>query len=211
MATSELPPERIARPCPLEFNCWQMGLQADGHCRNLRYCVTWADRLHSTSEPEHELDKQDKRWSCRTCGYIWKSRPQSLCPQMQQYGPHRPYPGVVATRSELQQMGLLPTRLPVGVAWNRLGKRFYELYDLKAVRPALNSKVRICRVCRLWKGQSQRVERSWKGKPDGIGYLEKFYTYEEAQKLVAKLQSRPQKLAEETWSVERVPGLPEEF
>lgn len=162
----------------------------------------------------HQLRKQDRSWHCQVCGYNWKTKSQNLCPRAQQYGPNRPYPGVAATRTELQKMGLMATRLPVGVAYSRAGKAFYDLYDLKAVIPRITApKLRIFRICRLWKGKLVGVERTWKGMPEGVGWLEGFYfyTYEQAQQTIAKLRSRPLTPLEETWEWRHVPGLPDEI
>ena len=172
------------RPCPMNFNCSEMGLDS-GRCRNLTACITWADGFASR-QTDHQLSKQERSWHCQTCGYNWKSKPQSICPRAPQYGPNRPYPGVAATKTELNQMGLMPTRLPVGVAWSRAGTGFYDLYDLKAFVPLFKAKLRIFRICRLWKGSLVGIERTWKSKPEGAGWLEGFYTYEEAQQTLAQ-------------------------
>lgn len=175
----------------MNFNCSQMGLESNGTCRNLSACITWADSFASRQR-YHQLYKQHGRWHCSVCSYNWRSKPQSLCPRVLQYGPNRPYPGVAATKSELQKMGLMATRLPVGVAYSRAGKAFYDLYDLKAVMPRITApKLRIFRVYRLWQGKIVGVERTWKGKPEGAGWLECFYTFEEAQQELTKLRSRP--------------------
>lgn len=196
------------RPCPMNFNCSEMGLES-GRCRNLSACITWADSFASR-QIDHQLYKQELRWHCQTCGYIWRSKPQSLCPRAQQYGPNRPYPGVAATRTELQKMGLMATRLPVGVAYSRAGKAFYDLYDLKAVIPRITApKLRIFRICRLWQGKLVGVDQTWKGKPEGVGWLEGFYTYEEAQQELARLRARTLTPPEETWELRHVPGLPD--
>lgn len=206
------------RPCPMNFNCEEMGLES-GRCRNLSACITWSDSFASR-QIDHHLYKQDGLWHCSVCGYIWRSKPQSICPRAPQYGPNRPYPGVAATKTELQKMGLMATRLPVGVAYSRAGKKFYDLYDLKAVRPLpISPKLRIFRVCRLWQGKLVGVDRTWKGFPEGAGWLEGFYTYEEAQQELTKLreaklsrrESRPLTPPEETWELQHIPGLPDEI
>ena len=111
------------QPCPLKLNCSEMGQESNGRCRNISACIDFADRLASGTE-DHQLNKQDGRWYCTQCGYNWRSKPQGICPRAQQYGPNRPYPGVAATKSELQKMGLVATRLRVGVAWSMAGKKF---------------------------------------------------------------------------------------
>lgn len=207
-----IPPERQRRPCPLDLNCLQMGATSSGPCINLGNCIVWSDRLASRRQTNHQLRKQDRSWHCETCGYIWRSKPQSECPHRKQYGPNRPYPGVVATRSELQKMGLIATRLSVGVAWSMAGKEFYDLYDLKAVKPRIFApKLRIFRVYRLWKGELVGVERTWKGKPEGAGLLEYFYTYEEAQQTLAQLRSHPCQNLSYKYEWQHVPGLPDEI
>ena len=137
------------QPCPLKLNCSEMGQESNGRCRNISACIGFADRLASGTE-DHQLNKQDGRWYCTQCGYNWRSKPQSVCPRAQQYGPNRPYPGVAATKSELRKMGLTATRLRVGVAYSRAGKAFYDLYDLKLVMPRMTApKLRIFRIYRL--------------------------------------------------------------
>lgn len=196
--------------CPLNLSCSAMGLQSNGRCVNLRDCITWADYLASR-QTDHQLCKQDRRWHCTGCGYIWRAKPQGACPRAQQYGPNRPYPGVAATKSELCKMGLEAIRLPAGVAWSMSGKRFYDLYDLKAVAPLCKAKLRIFRVLRLWKGELAGVERTWKGMPEGVGWLASFYTFESAQQELIQLRSRPCSPPEETWELRHVPGLPDQI
>lgn len=67
-------------------------------------------------------------------------------------------------------------------------------------RPRITApKPRVFRICRLWQGKLVSVGRTWKGKPEGVGWLEDFYTYEEAHQVLTKLreakrtrwQSRP--------------------
>lgn len=199
------------RPCPLNLNCSEMGLLSSGLCANRIPCIE-ADRL-ALRQTDHQLRKQDGRWYCVSCGYIWRSKPQSLCPHAPQYGPNRPYPGVVATRSELNKMGLIATRLPVGVAWNMAQKKFYDLYDLKAVKPNVAASLRIFRIYRLWKGEIVGVQRVWKGKPEGAGLLELFYTFEEARQELAQLRKYPCHYLNPSYEYkwQHVPGLPHDI
>ena len=55
------------------------------------------------------------------------------------------------------------------------------------------------------------MERAWKGMPEGPGWLESFYTFEEALAELALLRSRPSSPAEETWELQHIPGLPDEI
>lgn len=169
-----------------------------------------ASRLVSR-QTDHQLEKQDRCWHCIECGYSWKSKPQSLCPHVPLYGSNRPYPGVVATRSDLQKMGLVATQLPVGVAWNTLKKEFYDLYDLKLVKPNSKAKLRIFRIHRFWKGKMIGVDRTWKGWTEGEGLLKLFYTKNEAQQEVASLQAQSYQNPPYECEIEPVPGLPDEI
>lgn len=198
-------------PCPIQLNCSQMGLQSNGLCVNLTACITQADSLGSRHS-DHQLEKIVRRWLCTECGYSWKSKPQSLCPHAPLYGPNRPYPGVAATRSDLQKMGLVATQLPVGVAWNMAGKEFYDLYDITLVKPnKAADMLRIFRIHRFWRGKMLGIQRTWKGWAEGEGLLKLFYTWDEAQQEIASLRSRPYQNPPYEYEIQPIPGLPDEI
>lgn len=103
---------------------------------------------------DHELEKlPDGGWTCSTCRWEWKSKPQTLCPGVPRYD-WGDVPDHLKTQTQLGKMGLKPAKeqQPEACVYSQSKTDYYWLYDIVQAIP--KRKATLAQLAALEKGRS---------------------------------------------------------
>ena len=110
--------------------------------------------------PEHILEHPcPSLWRCTACLWEWSYRPHTVCPGLPRYGPGRPTPGHLKTKTDLKKAGKKPGGPARGVVYQQASAVYHDLYDEREATTTPRRKLSSAQLAALAAGRAERERR----------------------------------------------------
>lgn len=111
-----------------------------------------------TAPGEHALERpQAGLWRCAICLWGWSYRPKTACPGLPRYGPGRPEPAHLKTKTALKKAGKRPGGPARGAVLQTVSNEYHKLYDEREAAP--RRKVTDAQTAALASGREEAERR----------------------------------------------------